>query len=50
MKPRIRLSPMSSSTAPLWECGVIGAGRTPAAAYASWLAQVSVRPDLVRFA
>ena len=50
MKPRIKLSPMSSPTAWLWQCGVIGAGRTPLEAFRSWERQIAVRPDLARFA
>lgn len=50
VRPRIRLSPMSTPTARLWVCGVIGPGRTPLDAYNSWKAQVELRPDLMRSA
>jgi len=49
-RPRIKLSPMSSRTVRLWQCGVIGAGRTPLDAFKSWQRQVQLRPDLVRLA
>lgn len=50
MKPRIRLSPMSSPVGRLWVCGVIGSGRTVDEAYESWRKQVTTNPDLRRFA